>query len=238
MSSPRRRGPITTYVGCYAKRGHSERINSHRWLWVPDRRSLSLACPGRRRFESHPRIPAARFRPSDARIIRPERTEGAGKAGSASAPAASRAKKTNTRVSHHRFAEPSGLPCAMVLTVYSALSPATNSSCHRRRRIDGLRPRPVGPAKTSADLTPATGARTTRLCRPQRSPFVLRAAIAHEVQPALRSPHALGAAASTASRPNVRDDGQRPSMGRDGCKEATDLGVTSRLFRKIRIWQV
>src|SRR5437868_4993834 len=29
--------------------------------------------------------------------------------------------------------------------------------------------------------------------------------------PALRSHHALDAAASTASRPNVRDDGQRPS---------------------------
>jgi hypothetical protein len=49
-------------------------------------------------------------------------------------------------------------------TAYSALSPATNSSCHRRRRIKGFA-NPVGPAKTSADLTPATGARTTRFCR-------------------------------------------------------------------------
>ena len=54
----------------------------------------------------------------------------------------------------------------MVLTIYSALPPATNSSCHRHRRIDGL----AGPGrarKTSADLTPATGARTTRLHRPR-----------------------------------------------------------------------
>jgi hypothetical protein len=29
-------------------------------------------------------------------------------------------------------------PHAMVLTAYSALSPATNSSCHRRRRINGI----------------------------------------------------------------------------------------------------
>jgi hypothetical protein len=55
-------------------------------------------------------------------------------------------------------------PHAMVLTAYVVLSPATNSSCHRHRRIKVL-PNPVGPTKTSADLTPATGARTTRFCR-------------------------------------------------------------------------
>jgi hypothetical protein len=57
-----------------------------------------------------------------------------------------------------------GAPCAMVLTAYSVLSPATNSSCHRRQRIESeLKP---GRAEiTSADLTPATGARTTRLRR-------------------------------------------------------------------------
>ena len=49
-------------------------------------------------------------------------------------------------------------------TAYAVLSPATNSSCHRHRRINGFA-RPVGPAETSADLTPATGARTTRFCR-------------------------------------------------------------------------
>src|SRR3979409_2305337 len=49
-------------------------------------------------------------------------------------------------------------------TAYAALSPATNSSCHRRRRIEGF----VTPGWVdiaSADLTPATGARTTRFCR-------------------------------------------------------------------------
>src|SRR5713101_1948472 len=38
----------------------------------------------------------------------------------------------------------------------------------------------------SADLTPATGVRTTRLCRPQLSSFVNVPLIAHEVQLALR----------------------------------------------------
>ena len=115
----------------------------------------------------------------------------------------------------------------MVLTAYGALSPATNSSCHRRRRISGLA-RPGWARNTSADLTPATGARTTRFCRPRppsprglagqctpaktfskagSAPFVLRVLTknppCHHLAP--------NAAASTASRPNVRDDGQRPS---------------------------
>jgi len=58
-------------------------------------------------------------------------------------------------------------------TAYAALSPATNSSCHRHRRIEGL----VAPGwarKTSADLTPATGARTTRFYRTQPPVFAQR----------------------------------------------------------------
>ena len=53
------------------------------------------------------------------------------------------------------------------LTAYGALSPETNSFCLRRRRIDGLT-NPVGLRTTSASLTPATGARTTRFCRTQQ----------------------------------------------------------------------
>jgi hypothetical protein len=45
--------------------------------------------------------------------------------------------------------------------------------------------------------------------------FVCVPSIAHG-RPALRSRLRADAAASTASRPNVRDDGQRPSSGRDG----------------------
>jgi hypothetical protein len=58
-------------------------------------------------------------------------------------------------------------------TAYAVLSPATNSSCHRHRRIEGFA-NPVGPAKTSADLAPATGARTTRFCRTQPPVFAKR----------------------------------------------------------------
>jgi hypothetical protein len=49
-------------------------------------------------------------------------------------------------------------------TAYTALSPATNSSCHRHPRIEVLSARSGRLA--SANLTPATGARTTRFCRP------------------------------------------------------------------------
>jgi hypothetical protein len=49
-------------------------------------------------------------------------------------------------------------------TAYAVLSPATNSSCHRRRRILRL-PNPVGSELATADLAPATGVRTTRFCR-------------------------------------------------------------------------
>jgi hypothetical protein len=52
------------------------------------------------------------------------------------------------------------------LTAYAVLSPETNSSCLRHRRISG-RSKPGWARTTSADLTPATGARTTRFCRTQ-----------------------------------------------------------------------
>src|SRR5260221_14306693 len=96
-------------------------------------------------------------------------------------------------------------------TAYAVLSPATNSSCHRRQRIDGFS-RPGWADETSPDLTPATGARPTRFCRTQQpvfakrlrralAPFVLRAADRSrtEVRPAITL--RADAAASTASHP-------------------------------------
>ena len=115
----------------------------------------------------------------------------------------------------------------MVLTAYPALSPATDSSCHRRQRIKVLQAR--SGSRTSADLTPATGARTTRLCRPQLAPLVLRDPdhSRAEARPAINS--ARRAAASTATRPNVRDDGQRPSY-RNGIAKATTVSGFRKAF--------
>ena len=115
-------------------------------------------------------------------------------------------------------------------TAYAVLSPEPNSSGLRRRRIGDRSKARSGPT-ISISLTPATGARTTRFCRPQLpranrldrpaccrkkfrprrlSAVRLRAMSAHG-RTALRTPLAPDNAASTATRPNVRDDGQRPS---------------------------
>jgi hypothetical protein len=58
----------------------------------------------------------------------------------------------------------SGLPCAMVLRRTSCSSRCANSFSHRCQRIDGWR-WPGWARASSADVTPATGARTTRLGR-------------------------------------------------------------------------
>src|SRR5947209_16488899 len=83
-------------------------------------------------------------------------------------------------------------------TAYTALSPETNSFCLRRRRIEDLG-KPGWVRNISAGLTPATGARTTRLCRPlqRRSP---RAAFAHEQAHPAKTCCAPGTAAATAPR--------------------------------------
>ncbi len=76
------------------------------------------------------------------------------------------AKVESTRVVTTVAPEHPAFPHAMVLTAYGALSSATNSSCHRHQRINGFA-EPGRARKTSANLTPATGARTTRFCRPR-----------------------------------------------------------------------
>jgi hypothetical protein len=119
------------------------------------------------------------IRPSCALNLTLMKSEGAGNAGCPMHPW-SVCKKVHTASPQVHRKSP-GAPCAMVLTAYSALSPATNSSCHRRQRIEGFAG-PVGPAKTSADLTPATGARTTRLRR-TRTGYRQAASVACAHQP-------------------------------------------------------
>jgi hypothetical protein len=98
------------------------------------------------------------------------------------------------------------------LTAYGALSPETNSSCLRHRRIDGFA-NPVGLAKTSTDLTPATGARTTRFCRTLQHRSSAAPPIAHRPKPALQSVSAQRALPRPPhSLPNVRDDRDTPLL--------------------------
>src|ERR1700750_1140213 len=70
---------------------------------------------------------------------------------------------------------------------------------------------PVGSEFATADLAPATGVRTTRFCRTLKRRSSCAPAIAHEVQPALRSPWRADALASTASCSTFVTTRDRPS---------------------------
>jgi hypothetical protein len=129
--------------------------------------------------------------------------------------------------------EQSGIPCAMVLRLIPR-------SPRRRIRLvtvaDGLKDclTRLG-RRSSASLTPATGARTTRFCRTQPPVFAkrLRRALAPVVcalcwltdqSPPCEHHHAPDAAASTASRPTFVTMANAPLPGRDGGSYAADLG--------------
>src|SRR2546429_4165180 len=111
----------------------------------------------------------------------------------------------------------------MVLTVSFALSSVTSSFLPPSPRgLNGFT-RPVGPPKPPRDLTPATGARTTRLRRPQQRRSSARSKIAHgSCDPPCDHVRAHDAVASTASHPNVRDDRDTPLV-RDETAELISL---------------
>src|SRR5438270_8149879 len=83
--------------------------------------------------------------------------------------------------------EQPGIPRAMVLTAYFVLFPVTGLVCHRRLR------------EIPASLMPASGHQN------------------HTTSPSASARFVKHAAASTASRANVRDDRETPlCVGRDG----------------------
>jgi hypothetical protein len=163
-----------------------------------------------------------------------QKSEGAGNAGRRLAPAVSCARCTQECAHEHTgTAEAARHSLRSGVTAYAALSLETNSSCLHRQRIDGSH-RPVELCK------PPPASRQPRAPGPHG--FAVRSFPRHQLQPAkcmlaeaiakafkrrssardarsrktaLRTPLAPDAAASTATRPNVRDDGQRPSW-RDG----------------------
>jgi hypothetical protein len=98
-------------------------------------------------------------------------------------------------------------------TAYAALFSATNSSCHRHRRIEGF-VTPGWADIASADLTPATGARTTQFCRTHqhRSSCALvnrsrQAALRSLARPTLpRPPHPTPTFVTMANAPSLRGE--------------------------------
>ena len=136
------------------------------------------------------------------------------------APAASRAKSSEAHErSHHGHTGITRHSPRNGFTAYFVLSPATNSCCHRRWRIKGSS-NPVGLDFASASLTPATGARTTRLHRPLKRRSSCTPLIAHEVHLALQLPCAPDALTSTASRPALVTTRDRPS-----CRNETAMDM-------------
>ena len=164
------------------------------------------------------------------------------------APAVSCAKmcKKRTRAYRYRRGHPD-IPCAMVLRLIS---------CSPRRRIrlvtvaDGLKDclNPVGSTRlrqlytsngcqdhtvlpyAASRLRQKASPGTARLCtqvHPGMAPVVRAPCSLTDQSPPCEHHHAPDAAASTASRPNVRDDGQRPSTGTGWRRCRGDLGVAS-----------
>ena len=79
------------------------------------------------------------------------------------------------RANHRYSRDIPALPARMVLTAYSALSPATNSSCHRHRRIEWRCPIRLD-RKHLRRLDTSNGCQDHTACRPQlrRSSCALR----------------------------------------------------------------
>jgi hypothetical protein len=127
-----------------------------------------------------------------AKTLSLERKEGAGKAGCPMHPQPRVQSKKAHELITTGSPEQSDFPCAMVLTAYNALSPVTGSFA-------------TVACACYRRLDSSVGA-------PGPHALAVRDGVARLATPP----------ASIASRPNVRDDGQRPSY-RDGMAEATTI---------------
>jgi hypothetical protein len=150
-----------------------------------------FACPGRREIKHTSAFP----RHDRARVFATSLTlanrEGAGNAGARAEPAALRAKVKSTQASHHRSAERSGIPCAMVLR-FPSCSP---------RRPGLLSPSSAQCASIVADLISASGYQ------------------AHTTSPSAWRPSSRAQQRPSRPAPNVRDDRETPLLRGAGCAE-------------------
>ena len=137
-------------------------------------------------------------------ISRPLRIEGAGNAGRPMRPAVSCARWNRKRTRAYRSHRNHPAFPTQWLTDYTVLSPVLRAFW------------PPSPALLNANLTPASGCQD------------------HTSSPSASAPFVIGASASTASRPAAVTIATRPSVGRDGCEYACDLGLRKNriFFRK------
>ena len=113
----------------------------------------------------------------------------------------------------------------MVLTAYAVISPATNSYCHRRRRIEGL-VRPGRADENLRRLDTSNGCQDHTVLPSAPAPFVPRRLSAHGF---LRSRPAIIARDDASLRPphpipTFVTMANAPLSGRDGEACADDLG--------------
>ena len=131
----------------------------------------------------------------------PLKTEGAGKTGCALHPR-SRVQWVEWNGAHEHTGSAESIRPSLRngFTAYNVLSPVIGLACHRRRR-----------KLLSADLTPGSGRQD------------------HTISPSASVPSVKDTSTSTATRPNVRDDGQRPS---GGTKDDLPDGASGIFFTK------
>jgi hypothetical protein len=133
--------------------------------------ALSPRRAGRGRRESAAPHSRGTMRPSFAKQCRPMKSEGAGNAGCPMhpQPRVRFVVGVCTRVFTAEAPETSGIPHAMVLTAYIALSPGTGRSCPRRSR------------DKPATLTPASGRQDHTTSPSAPAPLVLRRRCVHRI---------------------------------------------------------
>ena len=128
-----------TIGDCHCEERSDEAIQLYRAAKMDCFASLAMTGP-----QTQLRIPATWIARVVTEISAPLKSEGAGKAGCWLAPAVSCAICAR-KCAHEHTGSSRGIRPSLRngLTAYAALSPATNSSCHRHQRIDSFA-NPVG----------------------------------------------------------------------------------------------
>jgi hypothetical protein len=139
-------------------------------LWVPDRRSLSLACPGRLGEMPH-----------DGRNVRPRSRDGIRPSFALTSPSKMRRAqgRPGARCTRGRFAQERCAKARRPQVQAETLRPSLRSGLRLIRALPGepsrLPPSSARCASIVANLAPRHwGARTTRLRRPRMAPLVSR----------------------------------------------------------------
>jgi hypothetical protein len=162
------------------------------------------------------------FRASFAINCAPSLVRGSGECRGRAAPAVSCAKCIKESAHEHTgSAEALRHSLRNGFTAYAALSPATNSSCHRRCRLDGYSIR--SDRCRHRQLDTSNGCQDHTVLPYASAPFVLRAVNRSRIKDPPCDHLARRRRRVHRIPPHVRDDRERPSGGRDGGSYTFDL---------------